>query len=74
MVQQQAAILRPETMVEEFKKNGVTHVVTIPDSETNYLYELMAEQDWLTVVPVSREGEAYRRQGAGGAGTEHRNA
>ena len=46
-------------MVEEFKKNGVTHVVTIPDSETNYLYELMAEQDWLTVVPVSREGEAW---------------
>ena len=40
-------------MVEEFKKNDVTHVVTIPDSETNYLYELMAEQDWLTVVPVS---------------------
>ena len=36
--QQQAAILRPETMVEEFKKNRVTHVVTIPDSETNYLY------------------------------------
>ena len=34
MVQQQAALLRPETLVEEFKKNGVTHVVTIPDSET----------------------------------------
>ena len=59
MVQQQAAILRPETMVEEFRKNGVTHVVTIPDSETNYLYELMDEQDWLEVVPVSREGEAW---------------
>ena len=59
MVQQQAAILRPETMVAEFKKNDVTHVVTIPDSETNYLYELMAEQDWLEVVPVSREGEAW---------------
>ena len=57
--QQQQAILRPETMVAEFKKNGVTHVVTIPDSETNYLYELMAEQDWLEVVPVSREGEAW---------------
>ena len=59
MVHQQAAILRPETMVEEFRKNGVTHVVTIPDSETNYLYELMEEQDWLDVVPVSREGEAW---------------
>lgn len=57
MVQQQPQILRPETLVEEFRKNGVTHVVTIPDSETNYLYELMLDQDWLDVVPVAREGE-----------------
>ena len=57
MVEQQAAILRPETLVDEFKKNGVTHVVTIPDSETNYLYELMAKESWLDIVPVSREGE-----------------
>ncbi len=59
MVQQQAALLRPESLVEEFKKNGVTHIVTIPDSETNYLYELMKEQDWLDVVPSSREGETF---------------
>ncbi len=58
LVEQQAAILRPETLLEQFKKNGVTHVVTIPDSETNYLYELMLEQDWLDIVPVSREGES----------------
>jgi len=58
MVSQQAEVLRPETLVEEFKKNGVTHVITIPDSETNYLYELMAKQPWLDIVPVSREGEA----------------
>ncbi len=45
MVQQQAEILRPETLISEFKKNGVTHVVTIPDSETNYLYELMVKSD-----------------------------
>jgi hypothetical protein len=44
MSEEQAAILRPETLVEEFKKNGVTHIITIPDSETNYLYELMKEQ------------------------------
>jgi len=59
MVQQQAAILKPETLIEEFKKNGVTHVVTIPDSETNYLYELMKEQPWLEIVPASREGETF---------------
>ena len=57
MVEQQAQILRPETMIEEFKKNGVTHIITIPDSETNYLYELMVKEPWLEVIPVSREGE-----------------
>ena len=59
MVQQQAALLRPETLIEEFKKNGVTHIVTMPDSETNYLYELMKEQPWLDVIPASREGETF---------------
>ncbi len=59
MSEQQAAILRPETLIEEFKKNGVTHVITIPDSETNYLYELMKEQPWLDVVPTAREGETF---------------
>ncbi len=53
----QVQVLKPETLVQEFKKNGVTHVITIPDSETNYLYELMARQPWLDMVPVSREGE-----------------
>ena len=59
MSEQQAAILRPETLVDEFKKNGVTHVITIPDSETNYLYELMKEQPWLDIVPAAREGETF---------------
>ena len=59
MVHQQAALLRPETLIEEFKKIGVTHIVTIPDSETNYLYELMKDQAWLNVVPASREGETF---------------
>ena len=59
MVQQQAALLKPETLVQEFKKNGVTHIVTIPDSETNYLYELRKEKHWLDIVPTSREGETF---------------
>ena len=45
--------------MEEFKKNGVTHIITIPDSETNYLYELMQEQPWLDIIPTSREGETF---------------
>ena len=80
MVHQQAALLKPETMVEEFQKNGVTHVVTIPDSETNYLYELMKDQDWLDIVPASREGETFaialgsagRREDPGRSDPEHR--
>ena len=59
MVEQQAAILSPEALIEEFTKNGVTHVVCIPDSETNYLYELMKEQPSLEIVPASREGETF---------------
>ena len=58
MVDQQTQILRPETLIQEFKKNGVTHVITIPDSETNYLYELLDEEPSLEIVPVSREGES----------------
>ncbi|MBI4311910.1 MAG: hypothetical protein HY681_09020 [Chloroflexi bacterium] len=53
----QQAVLSPETMVREFKKSGVTHIVTLPDSETNYLYELMIREPSFTVVPVAREGE-----------------
>ena len=52
-----STVLSPETMVREFKKSGVTHVVTLPDSETNYLYEMMIREPSLTIVPVAREGE-----------------
>ena len=55
---QQAAALSPETMVDEFKKNGITHVVMLPDSETNFLYTLMQEDPSITVIPVAREGQA----------------
>ena len=41
MAQAQEAELSPEIVLEEMKKNGVTHVVWLPDSETNWLYLLM---------------------------------
>ena len=59
MVQEQSAVLSPQALIDEFKKNGVTHIVTIPDSETNYLYELMIAQPWLEVIPSAREGETF---------------
>lgn len=35
MVQQQEGSLSPEVVLDQMKKNGVTHVVWLPDSETN---------------------------------------
>ena len=40
-------------------KNGVTHVVWLSDSETNFLYQLMQAEPSLRLVPVSREGLAF---------------
>ena len=59
MTQTQNAELSPEIVLEEMKKNGVTHVVWLPDSETNWLYPLMKAEPSLTLVPVSREGIAF---------------
>ena len=55
----QKAGLGPETVLAEMKKNGVTHVVWLPDSETNWLYLLMQEEPSLTLVGVNREGLAF---------------
>jgi sulfopyruvate decarboxylase TPP-binding subunit len=52
------ASLSPETVLGEMKKNGVSHVVWLPDSETNWLYLLMKAEPSLTLVGVSREGHA----------------
>ena len=53
------AELSPATVLEQLKKNGATHVVWLPDSETNFLYVLMSEEPSLDLVPVSREGHAF---------------
>lgn len=52
------AHLSPKTVLEELKKHGVTHVVWLPDSETNWLYLLMQAEPSLTLVAVAREGLA----------------
>ena len=59
MTQAQAAQLSPEIVLEEMKKHGVTHVVWLPDSETNWLYLLMQAEPSLQLVAVSREGPAF---------------
>jgi sulfopyruvate decarboxylase subunit alpha len=59
MAQAQEAQLSPETVLAEMTKHGVTHVVWLPDSETNWLYLLMQAEPSLRLVPVSREGLAF---------------
>ncbi len=50
--------LQAATVLDELRRCGVTHVVWLPDSETGYMYEAMCESDFLTLVPVCREGES----------------
>jgi sulfopyruvate decarboxylase subunit alpha len=54
----EAAALSPQTVLARMKENGVTHVVWLPDSETNWLYLLMQAEPSLRLVGVSREGHA----------------
>mgnify|MGYP001410444210 CR=1 FL=1 len=53
----QQAILSPLTILEQLKKNGVTHVVYLPDSETNHLFLAMEDDPDIDVIPVGREAE-----------------
>lgn len=50
--------LRPETVMRQMKANGVTDIVWLPDSETNWLYLLMKSDPDLRMVGVTREGHA----------------
>ena len=51
------AVIHPAAIINELKKNDVTHVVWLPDSETNFMYELLTGDPSLDLVPVCREGE-----------------
>ena len=56
---QQEGGFSPQTVLDHLKKNGVTHVVWLPDSETNFLYTLMVEEPSIDLIAVSREGQAF---------------
>ena len=53
----QDVILHPASVVAELKKNNISHVVWLPDSETNFMYQLLTNEPTLDLVPVCREGE-----------------
>ena len=59
MSDEQKAALSPESVLAQMTKNGVTHVVWLPDSETNWLFLLMQQEPSLTLVGVNREGLAF---------------
>jgi sulfopyruvate decarboxylase subunit alpha len=50
--------LSPETVIRQMRNNGVTDVVWLPDSETNWLYMLMLAEPGLRLIGVTREGHA----------------
>ena len=54
----EAGALSPETVMKQMKQNGVTDVVWLPDSETNWLFLLMQADPDLRLVGVTREGHA----------------
>jgi len=60
--------LSPETVLREMKQNGVTDVVWLPDSETNWLFLLMQADPALRLVGVSPRGARLldRRRAARG--------
>ena len=49
--------LRATAVLDQLRACGVTHVVWLPDSETGFMWRLLAESE-LTLVPVCREGES----------------
>lgn len=59
MTESHEAMLSPAVVLEEMKTNGVTHVISLPDSETNWLYLLIKAEPSLSFIAVSREGLAF---------------
>ena len=50
--------LTPDAILEQLRSNGVTHVVWLPDSETNFMYNRLIAEPSLRVIPICREGES----------------
>ena len=51
-------VLSPETVHGKVKEHGISHIVWLPDSETNFLFTLLDTDPDLNMVGVGREGNA----------------
>ena len=50
--------LTPSAILGQLKKNGVTHVVWLPDTETSFMYDQLASEPSMEIIPICREGES----------------
>ena len=50
--------LTPDSIIAQFSKNQVTHVVWLPDSETNFMYDAMVSDPDIHIIQVCREAES----------------
>lgn len=50
--------ISPDAIIEQFKRNGVSHIVWLPDTETNFMYNRIIADGDLRLVPICREGES----------------
>jgi sulfopyruvate decarboxylase TPP-binding subunit len=46
-------------VLEELKRQGVTHVVGLPDNSSARLFDLLSGDEQIRLVSVTREGEAF---------------
>jgi sulfopyruvate decarboxylase TPP-binding subunit len=52
-------MIEASAVLSEIRKNGVTHVVGIPDNGSRALYQMLWTDPGIRVVSVTREGEAF---------------
>jgi sulfopyruvate decarboxylase TPP-binding subunit len=48
-----------QNIVDELKKQEITHVVGVPDNGSARIYELLRSEPEIEVITVTREGEAF---------------
>ena len=52
-------MIKARLVLDEFRKCGVTHVVSLPDNTSAALLELVSVDPRIRLVAVTREGEAF---------------
>jgi sulfopyruvate decarboxylase TPP-binding subunit len=48
-----------QNIVDELKKQDITHVIGVPDNGSARIYELLRSEPEIEVITVTREGEAF---------------